>query len=65
MIIPKITALVPMKGHSERVPHKNIRQLVDRPVCHWVLEKLNDCKYIDEIIIDTDDEEIAEVVKSN
>ena len=55
MIIPKITALVPMKGHSERVPHKNIRQLVDRPACHWVLGKLNDCKYIDEIIVDTDD----------
>lgn len=63
MIIPKITALVPMKGHSERVPHKNIRQLVDRPACHWVLGKLNECKYIDEIIVDTDDEEIAEVAK--
>lgn len=63
MDIPKIAALVPMKGHSERVPHKNIRQLAGKPACHWVLEKLNDCRYIEEIIVDTDDEEIAEAVK--
>lgn len=33
MDIPKIAALVPMKGHSERVPHKNIRQLAGKPAC--------------------------------
>lgn len=63
MNIPNIAALVPMKGHSERVPHKNIRLLAGRPACYWVLGKLNDCKYITEIIVDTDDEEIAEMVK--
>ena len=30
MKIPGIKALVPMKGHSERVPNKNIRILVDK-----------------------------------
>lgn len=63
MNIPKITALVPMKGHSERVPYKNIRPLAGKPTCHWVLEKLSNCPYIDEIIVDTDDEEIAKNVK--
>ena len=63
MNIPRIAALVPMKGHSERVPHKNIRPLAGKPACHWVLEKLSGCKYIEEIIVDTDDEEIAQVVK--
>lgn len=63
MNIPKIAAIVPMKGHSERVPHKNIRLLAGKPACHWVLEKLSACQYITEIIIDTDDEEIAECVK--
>lgn len=64
MDIPKIAALVPMKGHSERVPHKNIRSMAGKPTCHWVLDKLNDCKYIEEIIVDTDDEEIADTVKA-
>ncbi len=62
MNIPDIAALVPMKGHSERVPHKNIRLLNGKPVCLWVLEKVSQCRYVKEIIVDTDDEEIAACV---
>lgn len=59
MAIPKVKALVPMKGHSERVPHKNIRPLAGKPCFHWVMEALSASDYIDEIIINTDSEEIA------
>jgi N-acylneuraminate cytidylyltransferase len=65
MNIPQIKALVPMKGHSERVPHKNIRPLAGKPACHWILETLSQSKYIDEIIVNTDDAEIAESVSTN
>lgn len=65
MNIPVIKALVPMKGHSERVPHKNIRPLVGKPCFHWVMEALSDSKYITEIIVDTDSAEIAGNAKSN
>ena len=65
MNIPKIKALVPMKGHSERVPHKNIRILAGRPAFHWIMESLSKSKYIDEIIINTDSEEIAESARKN
>ena len=65
MHIPKIKALVPMKGHSERVPRKNIRLLAGRPACHWILENLTNSKYIDEIIVNTDDKEIADSVSEN
>ncbi len=60
MDIPKITALVPMKGHSERVPNKNIRLLAGKPAFHWIIECLSSSDYIDEILINTDSEEIAE-----
>ncbi|NQT02645.1 MAG: acylneuraminate cytidylyltransferase family protein [Planctomycetes bacterium] len=60
MNIPKVKALVPMKGHSERVPNKNIRLLAGKPCFHWIMETLSKSKYIDEIIINTDSEEIAE-----
>jgi N-acylneuraminate cytidylyltransferase len=63
--IPKIKALVPMKGHSERVPNKNIRLLAGKPVFHWIMETLSKSRYIDEIIVNTDSEEIAERVLSN
>ncbi len=59
MKIPPIKALVPMKGHSERVPDKNIRLLAGKPAFHWIMESLSQSKYIDEIIINTDSKEIA------
>ena len=58
----KVTALVPMKGNSERVPNKNIRLLNGKPVCHWILESLSRSKYVDEIIINTDSDKIKEIV---
>ena len=58
----KVTALVPMKGNSERVPNKNIRLLNGKPVCHWILESLSKSKYINEVIINTDSTKIKEIV---
>ena len=60
----KFTALVPMKGHSERVPDKNIRNLNEKPACHWVLESLSQSNYINEIIINTDSEKIKTTVSN-
>ena len=60
----KVTALVPMKGNSERVPNKNIRLLNGKPVCHWILESISQSKYIDEVIINTDSPKIKEIVAS-
>ena len=49
-----------MKAYSERVPGKNMRQLCGRPLFHWILDTLNESSVIDEIIINTDSEEIAD-----
>jgi len=57
--IPEIKALLFMKGYSERVPRKNIKPLCGRPLLHWILKTLTNSNYIDEIVINTDDEEIA------
>ena len=57
--IPEIKALLFMKGHSERVPRKNIKPLCGRPLLHWILEALTKSRYVGEIVINTDDEEIA------
>ena len=65
MEIPEIKVLVPMKGHSERVPNKNIRPLCGKPVFHWILESLSGSKYINEIIINTDSPEIAKSAKNH
>mgnify|MGYP000064684592 CR=1 FL=1 len=65
MTIHKVKALVPMKAHSERVPNKNLRNLNGKPLFHWIMENLSKSKYIDEIIINTDSDEIAKSAKDN
>jgi CMP-N-acetylneuraminic acid synthetase len=54
----QFTALLPMKGHSERVPGKNVRPLAGRPLCLWMLETLAQCALVAEILVDTDSETI-------
>jgi CMP-N-acetylneuraminic acid synthetase len=65
MKIPNVKALVPMKGHSERVPNKNIRSLAGKPAFHWIIETLSNSIYINEIIINTDSDEIAQSANDN
>jgi CMP-N-acetylneuraminic acid synthetase len=55
-----ITAFVPMKGHSERVPRKNFRDFNGKPLFHWILEALNRTESVDRTVVDTDAERIAE-----
>ena len=54
-----ITALLPMKGHSERVPNKNMRLFAGRPLYHCIARVLQNSNFIDKIIINTDSERIA------
>ena len=55
-----ITALLPMKGHSERVPNKNMRIFNGRPLYHRVVDILDLSRYVSTVIIDTDSAVIAE-----
>lgn len=49
-----------MKGNSERVPNKNLKDFNGKPLYHWALSTLLASKYIDEVIINTDSDKIAE-----
>lgn len=61
----KITALLPMKAHSERVPGKNIKNFCGKPLYHAVLSTLLKSKYIDKVIINTDSKIIKEDALKN
>jgi CMP-N-acetylneuraminic acid synthetase len=49
-----ITALLPMKANSERIPNKNYRIISGKPLFAWMLEVLCDLDFVDRIIINTD-----------
>lgn len=61
---PPFAAFVPMKGHSERVPDKNIRPLAGRPLYQWVVDALRQVDAVSTILIDTDSERIADDVEA-
>ncbi|TCC94205.1 acylneuraminate cytidylyltransferase family protein [Pedobacter frigiditerrae] len=50
----RLTAIVPMRHSSERVPGKNYRDFAGKPLFHHVVQTLLDCKQIDQVVIDTD-----------
>ena len=57
---PRIVALVPMRHDSERVPRKNYRPFVGRPLYHHIINNLLACPLIAEVVIDTDSPVIIE-----
>lgn len=59
-----VTALVPMKGHSERIANKNIREFNGRPLCHWILHTLERTAEIETILVNTDSTEIADEARN-
>ena len=61
----KIKALLPMKGTSERVPNKNMRDFNGRPLYHAIMDTLLKSKYIEKVVINTDSEIIAKDAKKN
>ncbi|HZM20845.1 MAG TPA: acylneuraminate cytidylyltransferase family protein [Anaerolineales bacterium] len=58
--MPQVVALVPMRHHSQRVPGKNYRLLVGKPLFHHVIETLLAVPEINEIVVDTDSEPVID-----
>lgn len=59
-----VLAIIPARGGSKGVPRKNIRHLAGKPLIAWSIEEAKKSKYIDRLVVTTEDEEIAEVAKS-
>lgn len=55
-----ITAIVPMRHSSERVPGKNYRDFAGKPLYHRVVDSLLACEAITQVVIDTDSPAIIE-----
>ncbi len=60
-----VTALLPMKGNSERVPNKNTRLLLGKPLFFYVMESIISSKYISKVIINSDSTEILNMALEN
>lgn len=59
----RILALIPARGGSKGIPHKNIIDLCGKPLISYTIDAGLGSKYIDYLMVSTDDEEIASVAK--
>ena len=53
--------LIPARGGSKRIPKKNIRSFHGKPIIGWSIEAARQSGLFDEVLVSTDDDEVARV----
>ena len=61
----EIVALVPMRHHSQRVKGKNFRNLAGAPLFYYIIETLQECPEISQIVVDTDSQPVMDGLKKD
>ncbi len=57
-------AIIPARGGSKRIPKKNIKYFLGKPIISYSIGEALDCGLFDEIMVSTEDEEIVEIALS-
>lgn len=59
----KTIAIIPARGGSKRIPRKNIKDFLGKPIITYSIEAALNSGVFDEVMVSTDDAEIAEIAK--
>ena len=59
----KAVAVIPARGGSKRIPGKNIKDFLGKPVIAYAIEKALASGLFDEVMVSTDSSEIAETAR--
>ncbi|MGR3811424.1 pseudaminic acid cytidylyltransferase [Jiulongibacter sp. NS-SX5] len=54
-------AIIPARGGSKRIPRKNIKNFLGKPIISYSIETVLDSGLFEQVIVSTDSEEIAEI----
>lgn len=57
-------AIIPARGGSKRIPRKNIKEFCGKPMIAWSIEAAQQSNSFDQVVVSTDDSEIAEIARS-
>lgn len=57
----KILAVIPARGGSKGIPRKNIQIVAGKPLISWTILEAKKSKYLDRVILSSDDEQIIAV----
>ena len=56
-----VVAIIPARAGSKGLPGKNIRPLCGKPLIAWSIESARGSRYVDEVLVSTDGEDIARI----
>lgn len=56
-------AVIPARGGSKRIPRKNIKDFLGKPIIAYSIEAATQSGIFDMVVVSTDDEEIVEVAR--
>ena len=59
----KNLCIIPARGGSKRIPRKNVKPFLGKPMLAYSIEAAEKSRLFDEIMVSTDDEEIASVAR--
>ena len=59
----RILGLIPARGGSKGIPHKNINLMAGKPLITHTIETASKSKYIDHLVTSTDSVEIANIAR--
>jgi CMP-N,N'-diacetyllegionaminic acid synthase len=57
----RIIAVIPARGGSKGLPRKNIQKFCGKPLISYTIKAALDSKYVTEVVVSTEDEEIATI----
>ena len=57
-------AVITARGGSKRIPHKNIKPFLGRPIIEYSIDAALKSEMFSEVMVSTDDEQIAEISKN-
>ena len=61
----KSIAIITARGGSKRIPRKNVKPFMGRPMIAYAIAAALESKLFDEVMVSTDDAEIAETAKAH
>lgn len=59
----KSVAIIPARGGSKRIPHKNIKEFLGKPIIAYTIELALNSKLFEKVVVTTDDDEIALIAR--
>ena len=61
----KVIAIIPARGGSKGIPRKNLVNFSGKPLMQWTIEAALESKYITDVVVSSDDDEILNEAQKN